>query len=44
MRDYGKVPSEFWLDQNGNKWKVPTIKDRLKMHVPCHHALREFVL
>ncbi|HFO0283564.1 HNH endonuclease signature motif containing protein [Enterobacter roggenkampii] len=44
MRDYGKVPSEFWLDQNGNKWKVPTIKGRLKMRVPCHRALREFVL
>jgi 5-methylcytosine-specific restriction endonuclease McrA len=25
-------------------WKVPTIRGRLKMRIPCHRALRDFVL
>lgn len=37
MRDY-------WIDHNGKQWIVPTIKGRLKMCIPAHAALREFVL
>lgn len=44
MRDYATVSPQFWLDHQGVKWKVPEIKGRLKMKVPCHRALREFVL
>lgn len=44
MRDYATVAPQFWLDYQGVKWKVPEIKGRLKMKVPCHRALREFVL
>lgn len=44
MRDYATVSHQFWFDHTGKKWKVPEIKGRLKMKVPCHRALREFVL
>ena len=44
MRDYSKVSPQFWMDHNGNYWKVPTIIGRLKSRIPCHKALREFVI
>lgn len=44
MRDYGKISPQFWTDHHGTIWKVPTIKGRLKMRIPCHKALRDFVL
>ena len=34
----------LWTDENGNKWKVPTIIGRLKMRIPCHRELRSFVI
>lgn len=37
MRDY-------WTDHLGQQWIVPQIKGRLKMRIPSHRALREFVL
>jgi 5-methylcytosine-specific restriction endonuclease McrA len=33
-----------WTDHNGRFWKTPTILGRLKMRVPCHSALRDFVI
>ncbi|ECW2977141.1 TPA_asm: hypothetical protein GBZ67_21190 [Salmonella enterica subsp. diarizonae] len=44
MRDHKMIFPEFWADQFGSQWKVPTIKKRLKMRIPCHRALRDFVL
>lgn len=45
MRDYGKVSPAFWTDDKGKKWSVPQIKGRLKPgKIPCHNALREFVI
>ena len=44
MRDYSKVGPRFWTDEQGRIWKVPTIKGRLKMSIPCHRALRDFVI
>ncbi|MFW1748989.1 HNH endonuclease [Acinetobacter guillouiae] len=35
---------EYWIDHNGDKWIVPTIKGRLKSRIPSHRALREFVI
>ncbi len=35
---------DHWIDETGKKWKVPTIRGRLKMRIPCHRALREFVI
>jgi len=32
-----------WIDQHGKQWKVPTIRGRLKMRIPCHAALRAFI-
>lgn len=40
MRD---CPS-FWQDHNGKFWKEPEIIGRLKMRIPSHRALREFVI
>lgn len=37
MRDY-------WVDHNGAAWIEPQIKGRLKMRIPAHAALRDFVL
>lgn len=36
--------SWFWTDHLGRRWKVPTILGRLKMRIPCHRALRDFVI
>lgn len=44
MRDYGKVSQRFWVDHEGRQWIEPTIKGRLKMRVPSHLALREYVI
>lgn len=44
MRDYATVSPVFWTDQYGRQWKVPTILGRLKMRIPCHRALRDFVI
>lgn len=44
MRDYSKVGPRFWTDQTGRQWKVPMIQGRLKMRIPCHRALRDFVI
>lgn len=44
MREYSKITPQFWLDHNGKQWIVPQIKGRLKMRIPSHAALREFVL
>jgi len=44
MRDYGKVAPQFWTGADGKQWKTPTIKGRLKMRIPSHRALREFVI
>ena len=33
-----------WTDHLGRVWKVPQIKGRLKFKIPCHAALREFVI
>lgn len=38
-----KAP-EYWTDHHGNQWRVPQIKGRLKMRIPSHRALREFVI
>lgn len=35
---------EFWTDHLGRDWVVPQIKGRLKMRIPSHRALREFVI
>lgn len=37
MRDY-------WTDHHGAAWIEPQIKGRLKMRIPSHAALREFVI
>lgn len=44
MRDYSKVSPRFWTDHLGLQWIVPTIKGRLKMRIPAHRALRDFVI
>ena len=44
MRGYSVVAPQFWTDHNGNQWIVPQIKGRLKMRIPAHRALREFVI
>lgn len=44
MRDYAKISPQFWVDHNGRSWIVPQIKGRLKMCIPAHNALREFIL
>jgi hypothetical protein len=44
MRDYGKVAPKFWTDELGQVWQEPMIIGRLKMRIPCHRALREFVI
>jgi len=35
---------ERWTDHLGRSWIVPTIRGRLKMKIPAHKALREFVI
>jgi 5-methylcytosine-specific restriction endonuclease McrA len=40
MRDYGKV----WTDHLGRQWLEPQIRGRLKMRIPSHRALRDFVI
>ncbi len=37
MRDY-------WTDHNGKSWIVPQILGRLKMRIPAHAALRDYVI
>ena len=44
MRDYSVVSPRFWIDHLGRHWAEPTIKGRLKMRVPSHRALRDFVI
>ena len=44
MRDFAKVSPRFWTDHNGKQWKVPTLPGRLKFKIPCHAALRAFIL
>lgn len=44
MRDCSKASARFWTDHNGQSWIVPQIRGRLKMRIPAHRALREFVL
>lgn len=44
MRDYAKVAPQFWTDHKGQQWKEPQIIGRLKMRIPSHRALREFVI
>ena len=44
MRDYAKVSPHFWTDHLGRQWIVPQILGRLKMRIPAHRALREFVI
>lgn len=36
--------AKIWTDQHGKAWKVPMIRGRLKFRIPCHPALRAFVL
>lgn len=43
MRDCGKVVPT-WIDHAGREWIEPQIKGRLKMRIPAHKALREFVI
>jgi len=33
-----------WTDHDGHEWKTPMIRGRLKFRIPCHRALRAFVL
>jgi 5-methylcytosine-specific restriction endonuclease McrA len=44
MRDYAKIAPQFWTDHLGREWKEPTIVGRLKMRIPSHRALRDFVI
>lgn len=44
MRDYAKVGSEFWTDHRGRQWREPQIRGRLKMRIPSHRALRDYVI
>ena len=44
MRDYSKVSPKIWTDHNGKDWIVPQIKGRLKMRIPAHRALRDYIL
>lgn len=45
MRDYAKVSPSFWTDNEGNIYKVPKIKGRLKPgKIPLHAALKRYVL
>ncbi|WP_371767517.1 HNH endonuclease [Massilia sp.] len=39
-----KAVRETWVDHNGRSWIVPQILGRLKMRIPAHAALREFVI
>lgn len=39
-----RVVPATWTDHDGRVWKTPTILGRLKMRVPCHAALRAFVI
>lgn len=34
----------YWTDDRGIVWKVPQIRGRLKFRIPCHRAVRDFVL
>ena len=38
------MPREYWTDHNGERWKEPEIRGRLKMRIPSHAALRAFVV
>lgn len=44
MRDYSNVGPQLWTDHLGRTWREPQIKGRLKMRIPSHRALREFVI
>src|SRR5690349_3613319 len=44
MRDYAKVSPPRWTDHLGRSWIEPQILGRLKMKIPAHRALREFVI
>lgn len=44
MHPYGITPHGFWIDHLGRQWAEPTIKGRLKMRIPSHRALREFII
>lgn len=44
MKNANTMAGATWTDHNGKEWKVPTIRGRLKMKIPCHRALREFVI
>lgn len=44
MSNQSTIVPDFWIDHKQRRWKTPTIKGRLKMKVPCHRALREFVI
>lgn len=44
MREYAKIGPTFWTDHHGRRWPEPTIKGRLKMRIPSHAALRDFVI
>lgn len=44
MTEVRTVRPEYWTDHNGHVWIVPQIKGRLKMKIPSHRALREFVI
>lgn len=35
--------SDFWVDQQGTRRRVPQIRGRLKFRIPSHRALRDFV-
>jgi 5-methylcytosine-specific restriction endonuclease McrA len=44
-RDYSRVMSSFWIDDDGAVRKVPTIRGRLKCgKCPGHAALRAFII
>ncbi len=44
MSDSAKGVPRFWTDHNGQQWLVPQVRGRLKMGIPSHRALREFVI
>jgi 5-methylcytosine-specific restriction endonuclease McrA len=44
MRDYSKVSPKFWTDHHGRQWIEPQILGRLKMRIPSHAALRDFII
>ena len=35
---------DYWIDHNGTSWIVPQILGCLKMRIPAHAALRDFVI